>query len=150
MPSVDTMLEDSVAAMILAAYPTSNAESRKTLVLREGETSPRVLVRCSYEYGLAGDTDATHRRNCFYSLAIRIYQRTNTMLSGDTTIKDWREGISSLLYGPELPNVEVDGRNVVDDIRPVKASATIPGAFAQTPAGVDSEVLAFIVETYEP
>lgn len=150
MPSVDTMIENSVAAIILAAIPTSNAEARKTLVLREGETSPRVLVRCSYESGQAGDTDAQHRRNNFYSLAIRIYQRSNKMTSGDTDIKDWREEISKLLYGPEIPNVEVDGRNVVDDIRPVKPSAYIPGAFAQNPAGVDSEVLAFIVETFEP
>lgn len=150
MASVDTMIENSVAAIILAALPDSNAEARKTLVLREGETTPRVLVRCGYLRSQAGDTDAEHKRNCFYSLTVRIYNRTNTMVAGDTTIKDWREQILKLLYGPELPNVEVDGRNVVDDIRPVNSSLYAPGAFAQLPAGVDSEALCFEVETYEP
>lgn len=150
MPSVDTQIENSVAAIILAAYPDSNAQARKTLVLREGETSPRVLVRCSYESGQAGDSDAEHRRNCFYSLTIRIFQRSGTAVGGDTTIKEWREGIAELLYGPELPNVIVDGRNVVDDIRPVKSGMYAPGGFAQLPAGIDSEVLSFVVETFEP
>lgn len=140
MPT-ETDIEDAVAALIVAAIPATNATARKTLNLLEGESVPRVMVRCAFDRGQAGHNEDSHRFNGFYTLYVRMFDRNNKAKTGDNTIKTWQDQIVKLLFGPTIAAVPV-----VSDITPMRAS---PRALAQTPPGVDSALLQFEVETYE-
>lgn len=141
--SRDSDIEDAAIAVITAdsVFTGVAVDARKMLVLRESESTPRVMLRCNYDKAFAGDSDDDHRINAFYTLTIRLVNRNNKAITGTETLKVQRDRILQLLFGPTL-----SGASFVDDMRPIKPQRS---ALPQLPEGVDSEVLAFEVETYE-
>jgi len=141
MPSKDKDIEDAVIAILTAdsVFTGVIVDSRKLLVLRQNESVPRIMLKCVYDRAYAGDSEFPI--NAFYILTIRLVDRNSKAITGTETLKEWRGRILQLLYGPSL-----SGASFIDDIRPVRPQRS---AMPQMPEGVDSEAVAFEVETYE-
>lgn len=140
--AVDSDIATAVAGLITTAIPSVPCDARKVLTLREGESDPRIMVRCVFERSFAGENGTNERLNNFYHLTIRLVKRTNQQTTLETDLKGWRQTINRLLFGPTLTGV-----SVVNDIRPVNNRVS---ALPQLPKGVDSDAISFEVETYEP
>lgn len=140
--AVDEDIGNAVAGLISAAIPAVPCDHRKVMTLREGEESPRIIVRCVFERSQAGENGTNQKLNNFYHLTIRLVKRTNQQVTIESDLKNWRQTVNRLLFGPTLSGVAV-----VDDIRPVQNRVS---ALPQLPKGVDSEAISFEVETFEP
>lgn len=140
--AVDEDIADAVAGLIATAIPTVDTDARKVLVLREGESTPRIMVRCMFDRSAAGHNDSSYRLNNIYHLTVRLVNRSNKQITHDVDLHQWRQIVNRILFGPTLTGVAV-----VDDIRPVQNRVS---ALPQLPAGVDTEAISFEVETYEP
>lgn len=140
--AVDEDIAEAVAGIISVAIPSVPCDARKVLTLREGESDPRIMVRCNFDRSQAGENGSDRRLNNFYYLTIRLIRRTNQQTTIETDLKNWRQTVNRLLFGPTLSGVAV-----VDDIRPVQNRVS---ALPQLPKGVDSEAISFEVETFEP